>query len=184
VPTGGRILYDGLPSAEFDERSIRRQVAYVSQHSVLFRGTILENLAGFRDGPTVDAALKIAAALGFDEKIALLPEGFETRIGDDPGETLPPGMRQQIGIIRGFATKPAIVLFDEANANLDASDDARLRDFLVSLHGRTTLVLASHRPSLIEIADRRFELANGSLLEREPDQSPAPEATAQLMGAK
>jgi ATP-binding cassette, subfamily C, bacterial LapB len=185
APTGGRILYDGLGAADFDERSIRRQVAYVSQQTVLFQGTILDNLTGFCDGPTVDAALKIAVALGIDEKIALLPDGFETRIGDDPGDTLPAGIRQQIGIVRALATKPAIVLFDEANANLDASDDERLREFLLSLHGRTTLVLASHRPSLIQIADRRLRLANGLLVEGESDRGFAQgEAVAQLMGAK
>lgn len=183
APTGGRILYDGQAAADFDESAIRRQVAYVSQHTVLFRGTILENLTGFSDGPAIDAALKIAGALGIDQKLALLPEGFETRVGDDAADTLPAGIRQQIGIVRALATKPAIILFDEANANLDASDDARLRDYLISLHGRTTLILASHRPSLIQIADRRFRLAGGSLIEGASHESPAVAAT-QPMAAK
>jgi ATP-binding cassette subfamily C protein LapB len=173
APTGGRILYDGQSAADFDTNAICRQVSYVSQHTVLFRGTILENLTGFSDGPVIDAALKIAGALGIDEKLALLPEGFETRVGDDAADTLPAGIRQQIGIVRALATKPAIVLFDEANANLDSSDDARLRDYLVSLHGRTTLVLASHRPSLIRIADRGFRLAGGSLVEAASHEAPA-----------
>jgi ABC-type bacteriocin/lantibiotic exporter with double-glycine peptidase domain len=173
VPTSGRILYDGHDAADFSELSIRRQVSYVSQHAPLFQGTILENLTGFADGPAVDAALKIAAALGIDEKIALLPDGFETRVGDDAADTLPAGIRQQISIIRAFATKPAVVLFDEANANLDSSDDSRLREFLASLSGRTTLVLASHRPSLIQLAHRRFRLAGGSLIEDAPPPSDA-----------
>jgi ATP-binding cassette, subfamily C, bacterial LapB len=167
APTSGRILYDGHDAAGYSELSIRRQVSYVSQHPVLFQGTILENLTGFSDGPAVDTALKIAGMLGIDEKIALLPDGFETRVGDDAADTLPAGMRQQISIIRAFAAKPAVVLFDEANASLDASDDARLREFLASLSGRTTLILASHRPSLIQIAHRRFRLAGGLLIAAE-----------------
>ncbi len=178
APTAGRVLYDGLPAAGYDEQSIRRQVAYVPQYAVLFRGTILENLTGFRDGPAADAALKIAAALGIDQKIAMLPEGLETRIGEDPADALPAGIRQQIGIVRALAAKPAIVLFDQANANLDASDDARLREFFLSLRGRTTLILASHRPSLIHIADRCFHLASGSLSEIEVEQFAEPPATA------
>ena len=178
VPTSGRILYDGHPAADFDERSIRRQIAYIPPHAVLFQGTILENLTGFADGPAVDAALKIAGALGIDEKIALLPDGLETRVGDDAADALPAGIRQQISIARAFATKPAVVLFDEANANLDAADDARLREFLVSLSGRTTLILASHRPSLIQIARRRFRLEGGALIEAVPQPSPAATQTA------
>jgi len=179
IPTSGRIFYDGLPAANFDRRSIRRQVAYISQHAVLFTGTILENLTGFRDGPAVDAALAIARAIGIDEKIALLPEGLETSVGENPAGTLPPGMRQQISIVRALATKPAIVLFDEANANLDASDDAQMREFLQSLQGRTTIVLVSHRPSLLQIASRRFTLQSGSLIEGDNDLHPAGEGPAE-----
>jgi ATP-binding cassette subfamily C protein LapB len=175
APNAGHVLYDGLPASNFDPQAIRRQIAYLPQDAVLFRGTILENLAGFRDGPVVDAALALARAIGTDEKIALLPEGLATRVGDNPSETLPPGMRQQIAIVRALATKPAIVLFDEADSNLDMADGARMRDYLGSLRGKTTLVIASHRLPLLAIADRCFYLEQGALEEVEvpaPDRAP------------
>jgi ATP-binding cassette subfamily C protein LapB len=164
-PMEGRILYDGLPAADFDQQSIRQQVAFISPDATLFRGTIRDNLTGFRDGPPVDAALAIAGAIGLDEKIALLPDGLATRVGEIPVDSIPPGLRQQIAIVRAFVMKPPIVLFDEANANLDSVDDVRLREYLLSLRGRTTMVLVSHRPSLVRIADRHFQLTRGSLRE-------------------
>jgi ATP-binding cassette subfamily C protein LapB len=164
-PASGEMLYDGVPAARISLNSLRRQIAFVPHQSVLFRGTLLENLTGFRDGPTVEAALAIGTALGLDEKVALLPEGLNTRVGEIAAEALPPGMRQQIAIVRAFATKPAIVLLDEAGANLDSIDEARLCDFLKTLQGRTTIIFAAPSASIGRLADRRLRIASKSVVE-------------------
>jgi ATP-binding cassette subfamily B protein len=103
--------------------------------------------------------------LGLDEKIALLPDGLDTRVGESAAETLPPGMSQQIAIVRAFATKPAIVLLDDACTNFAAADEARMSDFLLSLQRRTTIVIASNHSALGNVADRHFRLENGTVVE-------------------
>jgi ATP-binding cassette subfamily C protein LapB len=163
APTGGKVLYDGRDSREFTPRSIRQQVAYVPQTAVLFDGTILENLTGFRKGEVADRAVQIAADIGLDRRVALLPAGYETRLSDGAAESLPPGVRQQIGIVRALATDPAIILFDEANANLDVADDELLAGLLRARHGRATVVVVSHRPATLMAADRIYRLAGGKL---------------------
>ena len=167
TPTTGHILYDGLDGTALAKRAIRGQVAYVPQTAVLFDGTILENLTGFRKGEVTDRALQIAAQLGLDRRIALLPGGYETPLGDASAETLPPGMRQQIGIVRALAVNPSIILFDEANASLDSADDERLAKLLKSKRGRATVLLVSHRPTTLMVTDRNYRLVNGKLVEHE-----------------
>ncbi|NJO36188.1 MAG: ATP-binding cassette domain-containing protein, partial [Rhodospirillales bacterium] len=165
MPVSGDVLYDGVPGAKLNPQSLQTQIGFVGQQSVLFRGTILENLTGFREGPTVDAALTIGSALGLDEKVALLPAGLDTKVGEIPSEALPPGMSQQIALVRAFATKPAIALLDEAGANFDSLDVARMCDYLKSLKRRTTIVFATHHPAIRQIADRHLHVANGIVTE-------------------
>jgi ATP-binding cassette subfamily C protein LapB len=131
---------------------------------VLFDGTILENLTSFRQDESTDRALKIAAQLGLDRRVALLPDGYETRLGDGVAESMPPGMRQQIGIVRSLATDPSIILFDEANANLDAADDELLNKLLKAKRGRRTVVIVSHRPATLMVTDRNYHLVDGKLV--------------------
>jgi ATP-binding cassette subfamily C protein LapB len=167
TPTSGQVLYDGHDGANVAKRAIRGQVAYVPQTAVLFDGTLLENLTGFRTGEVTDRALEISAQLGLDRRVALLPGGYQSRLGDGSAETLPPGMRQQIAIVRALSVEPSIILFDEANANLDSGDDARLAKLLKSKRGRTTVLLVSHRPTTLMVTDRNYQLANGKLIEHE-----------------
>jgi ATP-binding cassette subfamily C protein LapB len=182
-PTAGEILYDGTAAARISPNSLRAQIAFVPHQSVLFRGTLLENLTGFRDGPTVEAALAIGAALGLDEKVALLPEGLDTRVGEIAAEALPPGMRQQIALVRAFAIKPAIVLLDDAGANLDGVDEARLCDFLISLQRRTTIIFATHSAALGQLADRRLRIADKAVVELRAGDGQAGDAAAEAVHA-
>jgi ATP-binding cassette, subfamily C, bacterial LapB len=162
-PTSGRIKFDGNDISQFDPRAVRKVAAYLPQKPELFSGTVMENLTGFRKGEAEDTAIMLAEQLGLDEKIALLPGGYETQLGDTTAESLPAGTRQQIAIVRSLVTRPAIILFDEANSNLDSQDDARLRDTLATYRGRSTVVMVSHRPSMLGISDRVFRLSSGRL---------------------
>jgi len=165
-PASGRIRLDGHNPAEFEPTSVRSQIAYLPQNSVLFRGTFLENLTMFRGDEYLDPAMEFAAKLGLDEVLARMPHGLETRVGNTTSETLPRGVRQLIGIVRALVTQPKIVLFDEANAALDVRTDERVKSLLEELHATRTMVLITHRPSLIKMADRVYDLDSGALEQR------------------
>ena len=165
-PTEGRISVDGHDLAAFDPHSIREQVVYLPQQSVLFQGTIMDNLTGFRGEEAIEPALDIAVQLGLDSVIARLPDGYQSRVGESGADALPGGIRQRIAIAHAIARKPKVLLFDEANSYLDASGDAMLRALLETLKGQMTLVLVSHRPSLLQLAEELYEIRDGVLVHR------------------
>lgn len=163
-PTSGRVLYDGVNIGVSELDSIRRAAAYIPQRAVLFTGTVLENLTGFRTGAAAaDAAMDLSARIGLDQKIAWLPDGYETHLDDTHSSAMPAGLQQQIAIVRALIDQPPIVLFDEANATLDQRDDIRLRTLLQEYREHGSIVLVSHRPSTLAIADRQFQLIDGRL---------------------
>jgi len=166
TPTEGRITIDGHDLSEFDPASIREQVAYLPQQSVLFQGTVMDNLTGFRGEEAIEDALDVAIKLGLDSVIARLPDGYQSRVGESGADVLPGGIRQRIAIAHALARRPKVLLFDEANSYLDAAGDAMLRTVLEELKGRTTLVLVSHRPSLLQLADELYEIKDGILVHR------------------
>jgi len=182
-PTAGRITIDGHDLAKFDPQCIREQVVYLPQQAVLFQGTIMDNLTGFRGEEAIEPALEVAAWLGLDSVIARLPDGYESRVGESGADALPGGIRQRIAIAHAIARGPKVVLFDEANSYLDASGDAMLRTVLEQLKGRTTLILVSHRPSLLQLADTIYEIRDGVLVERTARARPeAPAQPGQVTG--
>ncbi len=166
TPTQGRITLDGHDLTEFDPASIREQIVYLPQQSVLFQGTIMDNLTGFRGEEAIEPALEVAIKLGLDSVIARLPDGYQSRVGESGADALPGGIRQRIAIAHALARNPKLVLFDEANSYLDAAGDAMLRGVLEEMKGRTTLVLVSHRPSLLQLADELYEINDGQLIQR------------------
>jgi len=173
-PTGGSITLDGYNLADYDPLSIREQIVYLPQQSVLFQGTIMENLTGFRGEEAIEPALEAAVKLGLDSVIARLPDGYQSRVGESGADALPGGIRQRIAIAHALARKPRVVLFDEANSYLDAAGDAMLRGALEELKGNTTLVLVSHRPSLLQLADEIYEIQDGQLVHRASRALPKP----------
>jgi ATP-binding cassette, subfamily C, bacterial LapB len=166
-PTRGTVRIDGRELGDFDPVSVRSQIAYVPQHSVLFNGTVLENITMFRP-QLEEVALETARLIGLEITILRMPLGFDTRVGTGTGDTLGRGIKQRIVVARALVNRPRVLLFDDANAAMDSSGDALLRSVLENLRGQCTMVLVSHRPSLINIADRVYELSGGRLVEREP----------------
>lgn len=172
-PNRGQVLYDGHDAAERESFSLRRQIAFLPQSASLFRGTVLENITMFQGGERVDQALETAKLIGLHEKIHRLPGGYRTEVGDGAADQLPSGLRQLIVISRALAGRQRVVLFDEANSALDAQSDAGLKQFLAGLKGKATMVLVSHRPSLLALSDRVFDIKGGRLVEREAAVSQA-----------
>ncbi|MDT0268357.1 ABC transporter ATP-binding protein [Streptomyces sp. DSM 44915] len=163
-PTSGRILLDGADMSTLDLRSYRRFLSVVPQESVLFEGTITENV-GYGmpdvDTATVRAALRDANALEFVER---LPEGLETVVGQR-GARLSGGQRQRIAIARALIRDPRILVLDEATSALDTRSEALVQEAMDRLmRGRTVFVVA-HRLSTVRNADRIVVLEHGRISE-------------------
>lgn len=161
-PTRGGITVDGHDLSEFNRDSYPAHIGYIAQRSELYRGTILENLSSF-DSSRIDAAREVARDLGIERFVSRLPLGYSTPVASGPQDSLPRGIRQLIAIGRILANRPRIILFDEANTAVDGAGNQALRDVLERLKGKATIILVSSRPSLLNLADRSFEVVEGRL---------------------
>ncbi len=174
TPTTGKVTLDGYDLSRCDNSRLGDTIAYLPQVGALFQGTILENLTMFRDQRR-EAALKAAELLGLDYVVARMPMGFDTMVGKESQDFLSGGVKQRIAIARALVPDPPVLLFDEANVAMDAQGDALLKKVLLKMKGHCTIVLVSHRPSLLELADRILILKEGKLLES-PPRPPLPPA--------
>ncbi|EPY00412.1 thiol reductant ABC exporter subunit CydD [Magnetospirillum fulvum] len=160
APTAGEILIDGTPLSGFDSQEWRRRIAWVPQRPHLFQGSIADNI---RLGhPEADEAAVIAAAqaVGADRFIAALPEGYNTRLGED-GAGLSGGQARLVALARAALRDAPLLILDEPSASLDSQSEAALTQALPALaRGRTVLVIA-HRPATIAAADRIVRLERG-----------------------
>ncbi|CAL60674.1 Lipid A export ATP-binding/permease protein MsbA [Herminiimonas arsenicoxydans] len=162
--TVGEIRLDDVPIEEIALTSLRRQIAMVSQHVVLFDDTIAANIAYGDETPDRARILAAATAAHLDDVIAGLPQGLETMIGDN-GSRLSGGQRQRLAIARAIYKDAPILILDEATSALDSESERAVQAALDALmKGRTTLVIA-HRLSTIERADRIAVLAEGRIVE-------------------
>ena len=164
-PTSGRILLDGDDMQQLDLRTVRRAVSVVPQESVLFEGTIRENVAyGLPDATDerIEQALRDANAWDF---VTAQPDGWNTIVGER-GARLSGGQRQRLAIARALVRDPRILLLDEATSALDPESEELVKEALGRLmRGRTTLVVA-HRLSTVRQADRIVVLEHGRIVEQ------------------
>ncbi len=165
-PTAGSIEHDGVSIADVPPADIRRQIAYLPQRSTLYRGTIRGNLTMFAGDDRLDAAMEYAHALELDTVLARLPDGLDTQLGSSSNDILSAGVRQRISIVRALAARPKLMLFDEANSAFDFRTDDKLRDLLETMRGSVSMLLVSHRPSLIRMADRVCEITHRQIHDR------------------
>jgi subfamily B ATP-binding cassette protein MsbA len=165
TPAAGRILIDGIDIQELSLLSLRRQISYVGQDSVLFDDSVAANIAYGAVGDVTQAqiveAAKSAHALEFIQR---LPDGFDTVIGED-GVRLSGGQRQRLAIARALIKDAPILLLDEATSALDTESERHVQAALQTLtQERTTLVIA-HRLSTIQHADKILVIQDGELVE-------------------
>jgi subfamily B ATP-binding cassette protein MsbA len=168
APTGGEILFDGVPQSELTLASLRAQIALVSQDVVLFDDSIAANIAyGAQRSASreqIRAAAEAAYLLPFIES---LPQGFDTRVGEG-GAKLSGGQRQRLSIARALLKDAPILLLDEATSALDTESEKFIQASLDKLmSGRTSFVVA-HRLSTIEHADRIVVMEHGRIQEVGP----------------
>ncbi len=160
-PQAGAVSIDGLDLRQIDPIEMRRVIAYVPQTSSLFYGTIGQNLRLSVPTATDEELAQAAAEAGLLHSILDLPEGFETRIGHRTRTQLPFGFAQRLIIARALLRRAPIMLLDEPATNLDEGGDQILMDLLDRLKGRSTILMVSHRPSHIRIADKAVVLEQG-----------------------
>lgn len=163
----GEILLDGQPMVQWTRESLGAHVGYLPQDIELFDGTIAENIA--RIGK-VDAALVIEAAkaAGLHDMILRFPQGYDSRVGQG-GSFLSGGQRQRIGLARALYGNPVLVVLDEPNANLDDDGENALMNAVVHLKSSgKTVVLISHRPGVVKVADRLVIMQDGKLVASGP----------------
>ncbi|MCC6682775.1 MAG: ABC transporter ATP-binding protein [Phycisphaeraceae bacterium] len=164
-PQAGRVLIDGTDIATVNLRSLREQIAMVSQQTILFEGTIAENIAYARP-LTPPARIEQAARLaGAHEFISQLPHGYDSLLGE-AGEGLSGGQRQRLAIARAILSDPSILILDEATSQIDADSEARISQALRKLRrGRTTFIIA-HRLSTVIDADQILVMDAGRIIDR------------------
>jgi ATP-binding cassette subfamily C protein LapB len=159
-PTSGRVTIDGISTSEPEFLSVRPNIAYVGSSPVIFLGTIMENLTVFCPEKR-DFARKMARLLGLEATINRLPDGYETKLGEGIGDDLPMSIAQQVNIVRALTNRPRVLALDEANMVLDAIAEPALIRALIALRGHLTVIVVTHRPSLLALCDELLVVRDG-----------------------
>jgi ATP-binding cassette subfamily C exporter for protease/lipase len=160
--SSGEVLLDGQAILNWDRMELGPHIGYLPQDIELFDGTIAENIA--RAGQVVsEKVISAADAAGLHQMILRFPKGYDTPMGE-AGGLLSGGQRQRIGLARAMYGDPELVVLDEPNANLDDEGEAALVRAVQGMKAKgKTVVLISHRPGIVGVADRLLILHQGSV---------------------
>jgi ABC-type multidrug transport system fused ATPase/permease subunit len=163
-PTEGRVLLDGIDLRSLGDRDLRRAVATVTQESFLFSGTVADNIGFGRPVASRREIEAAAVAIGADEFIASLPDGYDTDVRKRGGR-LSAGQRQLVSFARAFLADPRVLILDEATSSLDLPSERLVQRALQTLLADRTAVIIAHRLSTVEIADRVIVVNDGGIVE-------------------
>lgn len=162
--TGGQVLVESVDVRDIKIESLRKHIAMVPQDTLLFRGTIAENISYGRPGASKEEIVAVAKAANAHEFIGQMPLGYDTPLGEG-GVGLSGGQRQRISIARALLKDPKILILDEATSSLDAASEGAVQEALERLmKGRSTLIIA-HRLSTVTNADRILVMDHGRVVE-------------------
>ncbi|MGX4765710.1 ABC transporter ATP-binding protein [Bacillus mojavensis] len=162
--TGGTIKIDGIPITDLSLASLRSQISIVLQDTFIFSGTIMENIRFGRPDASDEEVIKAAQAVGANEFISGLAEGYETEV-EERGSVLSAGQRQLISFARALLADPAIIILDEATASIDTETEVKIQQALKTLLKDRTAVMIAHRLSTIRDADHIIVLDHGRKIE-------------------
>jgi ATP-binding cassette, subfamily C, bacterial len=159
-PSAGTVRLDGADVWPWPKESLGRHVGYLPQDIELFSDTVASNISRFRNDDDLEV-IEAARLAGVHDMVLRLPGGYETQVGDG-GAVLSGGYRQRIGLARAVYGKPSIVVLDEPSSNLDSDGDTALLSCITELKRRgTTVVIISHRPNTLGVADKLLLLKDG-----------------------
>lgn len=164
-PESGRILVDGEDIRECSRRSLRLRIGVVPQDTWLLGGTIAENIAFGRPEATEEQIIEAARAARVDPFVRSLPDGYQTRIGDDGG-TVSAGEKQLIAIARAILARPQLLILDEATSSVDTRTELLVQQAMTELRRNRTSFIVAHRLSTIRDADVIVVMGGGRILER------------------
>ena len=161
-PCEGHVIIDGVDVATASLRSLRDQMAVVTQQSVIFEGTVADNIAYGHRHVSLKQIVSAARTAHADRFIEEMPQAYQTILGED-GSGLSGGQRQRICIARAVLRDPAVLILDEATSQIDAESEAQINEALDQIRrGRTTFVIA-HRLSTVIDADRIVVMDEGRI---------------------
>lgn len=160
MPSNGRILLDGADIAQFSRPQLSRWIGYVPQESILFAGSVRDNIAHRMPDAEDDEIVKAATAAGVHHFIIDMPDGYGTDIGE-AGRSLSGGQRQRIAIARALIGDPPVVLMDEPTSSLDRQAEHDVRDTLIEIGKERTVIIVTHSPSLLASCDDLVALDKG-----------------------
>lgn len=159
---GGKVRLDGADIYTWDKNHLGPSVGYLPQDIELFEGSIAENIARFGEVDPINV-VEAAKMAGVHDMILHFPQGYDTHIGDS-GSGLSGGQRQRIGLARAIYGNPKFIVLDEPNSNLDDVGEAALIKAVQELKQRgTTIVLITHRTSIIGAVDKLLLLVDGAV---------------------
>lgn len=168
-PTEGAVLLDGVDLRQLDPADLRRNVGYVEQDTLLFYGSLRENIA-LRAPYADDLAVVTAAEVGgLAEFVNRHPEGYDMVIGER-GASLSGGQRQGVAIARAMLLDPPVLLLDEPTSSMDFTSENQFKESLKRFMEHKTMVLVTHRVSLIDLADRMIVIDDGKVVKDGPRQ--------------
>jgi ATP-binding cassette subfamily C protein LapB len=164
VPTSGELLLDGIDIRQYHPSEVRSAVGIVAQAGDLFSGTIKENLLMARPDASDEQIIEAAKAAGVDEFVSRHPRGYDMNVGER-GNNLSGGQRQTVAIARLLLTKPKIVFLDEPSGSMDLASERQLIGQLkTAFSDNTTLIVSTHRHSMLEIVDRLIVIEQGRVV--------------------
>ncbi len=166
-PEDGLIMIDGTDIRQLDPAILRSGIGAAMQESVLFTGTVRDNIALDRVGVTDEELIRVSELSGTHEFIGQMANGYDLRLSDR-GEGMSGGQRQSIAIARSLVGNPPIMIFDEPSSSMDAQTEAALIQRLSKEFANRTLVLITHRPALLALVSRVILLDRGKIVANGP----------------
>jgi len=162
-PTNGAILIDGIDSRQLDPVDLRRNIGYIPQDCFLFYGSVRDNIVMGMPHAEDQAILRAAEIAGVTEFTNKNPSGFNLQVGER-GERLSGGQRQSVSVARALLRDPPILVLDEPTNSMDNTTEELFKNKLLETIEHKTLILVTHRASLLSLVDRVIVMDSGRIM--------------------